>query len=167
MRKEWFIDANLLVLLIAGLTDVELISKHARLKRFQRGDFGRLLDVIGVPREARVEDEASRGGVVLLTPNTLTEASNLLGQHKEPERSRLFDTLRGLVEREREIVVNSVAATRSPVFRRLGLTDGALFEVATAERPLLTVDLELYNSVARRDHHAAINFTYLQGLDDA
>ena len=167
MRKEWLIDANLLVLLVVGLTDENMIPRHARLKRFQKGDFGRLLDVIGLPREVREQDKQNQGGVVLLMPNTLTEASNLLGQHREPERSRLFGTLRGLVEHEREVVVNSVAAVRTSVFGRLGLTDGALFEIATAERPLLTVDLDLYNSVARRDHRAATNFTYLQGLDDS
>ena len=29
---------------------------------------------------------------ILVTPNTLTETSNLLGQHGEPQRSRFFDT---------------------------------------------------------------------------
>ena len=166
MRKEWLIDANLLVLLIAGLTDESLIVKHARLKRFRKEDYYRLLEVVGAPRVAREGDSVEEDtGTILLTPHALTEASNLLGQHREPERSRLFDTLRRLVKDQEEVGVASARAVRTPVFRRLGLTDGALFDVASAERPLLTVDLDLYSAVARRGHRAAINFTYLQDLD--
>ena len=165
MPREWLIDANLLVLLIVGLTDENLIAKHARLKRFRTVDYYRLLEVVGVPHAARARDGAEEAGMILLTTHALTEASNLLGQHKEPERSRLFGTLRRLIEQREEVEVSSKLAVRSPVFTRLGLTDGALFEVASASRPLLTVDLGLYLAIAGRDQRAAINFTHLQALD--
>lgn len=113
-------------------------------------DYERLVDVIG------------RAEQVLVTPNTLTEASNLLGQHGEPERSRLMDGLRYVIEESREIVVASVDAAGSKVFRRLGLADSALFEAASAERPLVTVDLELYLAAAAKDPCAAMNFTHLR-----
>ena len=165
MPRECLIDANLLLLLIVGLTDENLIAKHTRLKRFRTVDYYRLLELVGVPRAARARDGAAEAGLILLTAHALTEASNLVGQHREPERSRLFGTLRRLVEQKEEVEVSSKIAVRSPVFARLGLTDGALFEVASASRPLLTVDLDLYLAVAKRDHRAAINFTHLQGLD--
>ena len=147
-----FVDANLLVLLVAGFVDEALIGKHKRLREYSVADYERLRDsIVGVES-------------VLVTPNTLTEASNLLGQHREPERSRLLDGLRYVIEESREIVVASAEATRSPVFRRLGLTDAALFEAASAERPLLTVDLDLYLAVYSRDAGAAENFNYSRDL---
>ncbi len=148
----FFVDANLLVLFVAGIVDQALIGKHRRLREFSVADYERLRSLI-----AAVER-------VLVTPNTLTEASNLLGQHGEPERSGLLDGLRYVIEESREIVVASAEAARSPVFRRLGLTDAALFESATAERPLLTVDLDLYLAVCSRDAGAVENFNYSRDL---
>ena len=148
----FFVDANLLVLFVAGLVDETLIGKHRRLREFSVDDYEKLRNLIaGVER-------------VLVTPNTLTEASNLLGQHGEPERSQLLDGLRYVIEESREIVVASAEAARSRVFHRLGLTDAALFEVATVERPLVTVDLDLYLAASSKDAGAALNFTYLREL---
>lgn len=149
----FYVDANLLVLFVAGLVDPKLIGKHKRLREYSSADFESLVDLIaGVDR-------------VLVTPNTLTEASNLLGQHGEPERSRLLEGLRLVIEKSREIVVASAEAARSDVFHRLGLTDAALYAVATAERPLVTVDLDLYLAACSRNPAAAVNFTHHRGLD--
>ena len=74
-----------------------------------------------------------------------------------------MDGLRYVIEEGREIVLASAEAARSPLFRRLGLTDAALFEAATAERPLLTVDLDLYLAVCSRDAGAAANFHHSRG----
>ena len=101
---------------------------------------------------------------VLVTPNTLTETSNLLSQHAEPQRSRFFDTFRSLIEINKEIVVASLAASGNASFRRLGLTDAALLEVVTAATPLITVDLDLYVAALAKAPNAAINFTHLQHL---
>ena len=82
---------------------------------------------------------------MFVTPNTLTETSNLLAQHGEPERSRFFDSYDSSFRKAEEIhVVSEVASRNNSEFRRLGLTDAALLEVATVETPLLTVDLDLY-----------------------
>ncbi len=112
------------MLFVAGVVDRGLIGRHRRLRGFTAADCETLVDLI-----AQVDR-------VLVTPNTLTEASNLLGQHREPERSQLLDGLRYVIEECREIVVASTEAARSRVFRRLGLTDAALFEVATTARDL-------------------------------
>ena len=42
----WFVDANLLVLLIVGTTGRHLIAKHKRLKSFLVGDYERLIQRI-------------------------------------------------------------------------------------------------------------------------
>ena len=150
--KGIFIDANLLVLLVVGATDQALISKHRRLRRFMVEDYERLIELI---RQA---------GQVFLTPNTLTEASNLLAQHPNPERSRFFAVLRRIIGKSEEIVVASKTASRNNAFVRLGLTDAALLEVVSEETPLVTVDLELFRAAFATGKVAALNFTHLQAL---
>lgn len=148
--SEVFIDSNLLVLLAVGATDRDLIGKHRRSREFEAADYDRLAAMI------RNVDK------VLVTPNTLTEASNLIGQHGEPERSRCYDTLRLLIGESREIVVHSVTASRNVAFNRLGLTDAALLEAISPQRPLLTVDLPLYVAALAEGEESAINFAHYQ-----
>ena len=91
----FFVDANLLVLFVVGSTGRELIAKHRRLKEYRAADYEALIRLLLRGRDGRV----------FVTPNTLTETSNLLGQHKEPERSRLFEKLRVLIQESKEVVV--------------------------------------------------------------
>ena len=133
-----FVDANLLVLLVVGETDKKLIVKHRRLREFDEDDYERLVRLI------------NQVDKVLVTPNTLTEASNLLAHHGEPERSRFFEVLRILIEEHEEIVVTSKTASRNMEFKRLGLTDAALLEVISNSNPLITVDLALYLAAIRK-----------------
>ena len=151
--KGIFIDANLLVLLVVGATDQALIAKHRRLRTFMVEDYGRLVELI--------EQVA---GQVFLTPNTLTEASNLLAQHPNPERSRFFAVLRRIIGKSEEIVVASKTASRNNAFVQLGLTDAALLEVISEEIPLVTVDLDLFRAAFAGGKVAALNFTHLQAL---
>ena len=145
-----FIDTNLLVLLIVGETGTELIAKHRRLRAFQAEDYERLARLVNAMDH------------VLVTPNTLTEASNLLAQHGEPERSRFFAVLRALIEESEEIVVSSEDASRNREFSRLGLADAALLEVVTNSTPVVTTDLDLYLAASEKESEAAFNFRHAQ-----
>ncbi len=145
-----YLDANLLVLLVVGTTDQAIVPRHRRLQSFDAHDYERLVGLLGNYQQ------------VLVTPNTLTETSNLLSQHGEPQRSRFFDTLRSLIEINSEIVITSRQASANPSFHRLGLTDAALLEVVTPETPLITVDLDLYVAALAQAPNAAVNFTHLQ-----
>ena len=148
----YFVDANLLILLIVGRVGEEFISKHVRLQQFIVEDYRILRNLLdGVDQ-------------VFVTPNTLTETSNLLAQHGEPERSRFFDELRFTIEKSREIHVVSEVASQNREFRRLGLTDAALLEVATVETPLLTVDLDLYLAALTKNLDTAVNFRHIQNM---
>ena len=151
-RAGLFIDANLLVLLIVGSVGRHLIAKHHRLRAYSAEDFDILIDFL---------DPVNR---VFVTPNTLTEASNLLAQHGDPERSRFFDKLCLIIHESKEIVVASVDAASNKAFGRLGLTDAALLEVITKETPLITVDLDLYLAALDKNEGAAVNFTHLRRL---
>ena len=143
MVAEALVDANLLILLVVGSVDPRLIRENKRTRNFTPRDYDLLLDLIGEKR-------------VFVTPNTLTEASNLLTPHP------LFAAkLRDLIDGSTEETVSSATAARSAAFPRLGLTDAVLLEVASPARPLITVDLDLYVAAG---HDRAINFTYHQNL---
>ena len=153
MRQTGFyIDANLLVLLVVGSVGKNLIPKHRRLRRFSQDDYDTLTGMI-----AKVDQ-------VFVTPNTLTETSNLLAQHKDPERSLFFRRLQFVIEESEEVVVASKIASRNESFLRLGLTDAALLEAITEERPLITVDLDLYLAATAKGRQTVMNFTHLQHL---
>ena len=145
-----FVDANLLVLLVAGALDPAIIPRHKRLRTFGPEDFERLRELVGNYQQ------------VLVTPNTLTEASNLLAQHREPERSLLLTTLRSLIHESREVVVTSAHAADHPSFPRLGLTDAGLLGLVSQDTPLVTVDLDLYLAATATDPLSAVNYRHLQ-----
>lgn len=147
---EAFIDANLLVLLVVGSVDRRQVGAHRRARRFAPEDYDRLLKMIDTL------------GHVLVTPNTLTEASNLLESRSD---HRFLDRLRLVIDRSEEIVVASAKAARNAAFPRLGLTDAALLEAVSEERPLITTDLDLYTAALSKGANAAFNFTHTQNFD--
>ena len=148
----YFVDANLLVLLVVGSTDRDLIPKHRRLRRFSTKDFDLL------------ERFIAQVGRVYVTPNTLTETSNLLAQHADPELSLFFDRLRFIIHESEEVVITSERASTNTQFSRLGLADSALLEAVTEETPVLTVDLHLYLAALEKSPDTAVNFTHFQDL---
>ena len=148
-RDGFFVDACLLVLLVVGSANPAIIAKHRRLGEYSSEDFNLLTELIELG-----------GGRVYVTPNTLTEASSLLRQHGEPERTRLVEELAELIQRSHEVVVVSAEAARSEHFLRLGLTDAALLETISADRPLLTVDFDLYLAALQTNEQAAENFNH-------
>ena len=143
-----FIDTNLLVLLVIGSVDRGLVAKHRRTRTFTPENYDRLIEWIGDLQ-------------VFVTPNTLTEASNLL---KNPKDIRFLEQLRKLIEISKEIIVSSATAASNSKFTWLGLADTALLEVVSPKRPLITVDLELYVAALSKGKEVAVNFTYLQNL---
>lgn len=147
----YFVDTSLLMLLVAGATDREIIGRRRRLQGYTADDYDLLLDIAGRP------------GRVFVTPNTLTEASNLLAQHREPDRSHLLDGLRALIEESEEIVVRSAEASSNAEYVQLGLTDAALLEAVTADTPVLTVDFDPYRAAWRKQPDAAVNFAQYRG----
>ena len=146
-----FIDANLIVLLVVGLVDRRLVGKHRRAITFEPRDYDRLVEFI---REA---------GQIFVTPNVLTEASNLL---ENPQDTRFLEKLRELIETSHETAVDSTRAAHNSGFTRLGLTDTGLLEVVSPETPLITTGLALYMAALKKGQEkpAAINFTYTQNL---
>ncbi len=139
-------------MLVVGSEGRELIVKHRRLDGYTADDYDILLDMI------------HQVGRVLVMPNTLTETSNLLAQHGEPERSRILRRLRYIVHESEEVVVASEVATDNSQFEQLGLTDAALQEVITPRTPLITVDFDLYLAALEKGEDTVVNFAQLRDL---
>lgn len=145
------LDANLLLLLIVGLASQDYIATHRRLQSYTVEDFILLQRILAAAK-------------VVVTPNILTEASNLAGYVAEPARTRIYRVLKALVEggmEERH--VESRQAVARDEFLRIGLTDAAILEMATASHTLLTVDLDLYLTALNRGLKAE-NFNHLRDL---
>lgn len=140
---EAFIDSNLLVLLAVGSVDRSQVGRHRRARSFVPEDYARLMAIVAALER------------VLVTPNTLTEASNLLESRSDP---RFLAALRFIVAESEEIVVASADATRNDAFLRLGLTDAVLLEAVSKTRPLFTADRNLYHAAAAREAGAVFYF---------
>jgi hypothetical protein len=145
------LDANLLILLIVGTTDRTYISKHKKLQAYTEDDFNLLLRIIA-PMSP-----------IIVTPNILTEASNLASQIAEPARMQIAMTFRALLGEIEERYVDSRRAVEQPEFSRLWLTDAGILDEMTDAYVLLTADLGLYLAALERGHEA-INFTYSRAL---
>lgn len=143
--KGAFIDANLLVLPVVGSIDRRLVSRHRRTRRFAPEDYDILLDFVGGLDR------------VFVTPDILTEASNLLLDRSD---ARFMEHLRILIEESEEITVASRVAAKSGSFVRFGLSDVVLLEAVSAEAPLVTVDFDLYGAASAKGAGAAVNFTH-------
>jgi hypothetical protein len=143
------IDTNLFVLFVVGTTNRNLVARHKRLKAFSIDDFDLLCRVIGSSLQ------------VLVTPNTLTETSNLLAYIDEPARTQVFETFRALILLTSEEYVESKTACEAKEFLRLGLTDSVLLQITNEPRTLLTTDLALYLSALSRGL-SAWNFNHLR-----
>ena len=86
---------------------------------------------------------------MLLLPNVVAEAANLLGQISEPGLSVLRAGTRQVVDVSNETSVLSKIACADKGFARLGLTDAAILHLATP-LPLLTDDLGLFLAAIAR-----------------
>lgn len=147
MTKIVSLDANLLVLLIVGLTDERYVAKHRRLQAFSVDDYKLLRATI-----ARFDE-------MIVTPNALTEASNLLRYIEEPARSNIGTRFRAFIEITREVFITSKDASAREEFIRLGVSDSALLEIASKDICVLSTDVELWLAALRSGYNAA-NFTH-------
>lgn len=146
--QRLLIDSELLVLLIVGTASPGFISAHKNLKAYSKADFDFLLSFLAlVPN-------------VVVTPNTMTEASNLARQIREPIRTLVGETLRALALLQDEVFVPSRNAVTRPEFTTVGLTDSVLLTLMRPTDVLLTAD-HLLVDLANAAGHEVINFRYL------
>lgn len=137
-KRPLLVDTQLLVLLVAGLAAPSLIAKHKRTRHYTSTDFKVLLDLVGYQPRFRY------------CPHVAAEASNLLGQYGEPDRTTILTVLQALLNNAEEVSVASRVAMEAREFLRLGLTDAAQLALCTIETVLLTDDELLYRAAHER-----------------
>lgn len=144
------IDANLIVLLVVGSYDIELVTKrrHKRCGAFDDRDF------------AILDDRLQRAEAVVCTPHALAEASNLIRLIGEPLRTELTRHLELFISGFREEFVPSAVAAKELAFPRLGLTDAGML-ASDGNHEILTTDLDLFLAALSRGRRA-INFAHLR-----
>src|SRR5208282_1395268 len=142
------LDSGVIVLLIVGLTNPNLIERHKRLQGYTINDFKLLLSII------ENYDEA------VVIPNALTEAGNFLKHIAEPARSHIFVRFHAFIQNIREIYIESRTASARPEFVRIGLTDSAELELARSNIFILVTGGPLYRAALDAGYRAA-NFREL------
>lgn len=143
------LDANLLALLVVGLVDPEMISAHKRTRAYVPDDFDLLTMVI--------QDARS----IAVTPNVITEASNLLAQTNERDRTRLLTVLGQIVGKVSERYVRSRDAVAVRSFVRLGLSDAAIITGFGPDDCVLTSDLDLHVEISKTTT-PTVNFNHIR-----
>lgn len=147
--RSVFLDTNLLLLMIVGNTSVDYIKRHKRVSSFSVSEFNLLLDFLS-------DFEA-----ILITPNILSETSNLAAQIREPARSEISSCLRDLILNSEESYIPSTTASSRTEFPRLGLVDASILEVGETGTTLITTDLDLYIAASKAGIEA-VNFNHIR-----
>jgi hypothetical protein len=138
MREPLILDTQLMVLLAVGVTSPRIIKKHKKLSSFTEDDFELLLLLIGADPE------------LLLLPNIVAEAANLLRQHADPEKAAIMGNFASLVAQNKERYIESMLVVRQGEYRKLGVTDTAILEACEASGGILTADAGLHDAALRR-----------------
>lgn len=140
------IDTNLLLVLLVGAADRE----QKRTRQYSLSDYDTLAYYVAGFHH------------VVVTPNVLTEVSNLAGQLAEPLRTRVLAQLGNFATTQAtERYIPSREAVREGDFPRLGLTDASLVLAAAEKVAVLTDDLTLYVKLLEEDVYV-VNFNHLR-----
>ncbi len=150
--RKCVIDSNVLVLYVACGFDLTMIDRHKRLSEFLKNDYELLKQYL------------STFNGLIVTPNVLTETSNLLGHHGEPERTKLFLHFHDIISHNCEIVVESAAASATKEFPKYGLCDSVILEIASPYQQVLTKDHALYGLCNKKVPNSSVFFDHLRPL---
>ena len=127
----------MLVVLAIGNVDPRLLGVAKRVKEYYPADYGTLLAYLSLFQD------------VILLPNTITEASNLLSQLRG-RRQDCLEQLALLASAGPERYVPSVVAAAQVEFAELGITDAAILCALQDGTCLLTADQALYLAALSR-----------------
>jgi hypothetical protein len=150
-RKAGLIlDTNVLLLLVVGVHKRERIITYALTRSYTAGDFDLLL---------RFTELFLR---LVVTPNILTEVSNLLGAKEKAYRPEL-ELLPAVMAKFIEIYEPShpIMVNQNKFFLKFGLSDVVSCNIVRQDYAILTDDLNLCHYL-ESNGFAALNFNHLR-----
>lgn len=147
--KGVLIDSNLLLLLVVGSVDRDLITRFKRTKQFLVEDYDLLAQLV------------SEFDIIVSTPHVLSEVSNLATALEGRYRAAFFANLGRLINILDERHLPAREAAPDTWFSQLGMTDTAVTIVASGQLLVLTVDAPLASCIAARNGDV-INFNHLR-----
>lgn len=150
-RAGVLVDTNLLLLLLAGTVDRNLIGRWKRTQTYVEDDFDLLNELL----------ESHRGFVT--TPHISAEVSNLATSLSKQDHERFFKLFAGYLREteERSVAARDVALV--DVFARLGLTDTVIVRFKRRRPLVITDDLPLALHLERQ-RLPVVNFNHLRNL---
>lgn len=132
----------MLVLFVIGSVDPKLLGVAKRVKEYRPSDYDLIYTYVALFSE------------VVLLPNIVSEASNLLDHLKGERRELCMERLALLVKGSSERYVASDYAMEQPEYMALGVADAAILCALERDTYLLTADNELYLAALYRNCEA-------------
>lgn len=151
-KKGILIDTNLFLLLVIGSINSRYIQSSGLLQKFDKNDYDLL---VGFTSHFRTK---------LVTPNILTETSNLLEGFNSRTKLEPYKVLNSIVNDNLvEVTIPSKDATSTKGFLKFGLTDITIEKVHEQLGCLiLTDDMELSHYLSKKTNGAVINFEHIR-----
>ena len=144
------IDTNLLLLLIVGLYDRNLISVHKRTSNtFVPEDFDLLVESI------------DGYNILWVTSHCLAEVSNLIGQTNKKQAEELMAYFSIFVAKAKESHIPKEIIFKNGISTRLGVADTGLIIKSKRVSCVLTIDFDLYKEISNRGYKVK-NFNHLR-----
>jgi len=144
------LDTNVFLLFIVGGIGVEHISRVKQTRQFLDEDYDLLLSLISQSK-------------VILTPNVLTEASNLLESYSFNGYKIGLLGLKVIIEKYDEIYTVSQDLSDLDSFTSFGLTDSSINYLCQNNVLAITTDLSLFGYLITNSF-PVINFNHFRDL---
>ena len=147
--RSVLLDTNLLLLLIVGIYDKNLIGKHKRTKSFIAEDFDLLVDSIDGYE------------ILWVTSHCLAEVSNLLKQTHSTQAKELMACFATFVANAKESHIQKEVIFSSKYVGRLGVADTGIIMKSKRVSCVFTVDFDLYIEISKTGNRV-VNFNHLR-----
>ena len=131
------LDANVLVVYVVASVDRRLVGRLKATKDY-RGRDAALLSAI-----------VASAGRLVTTPHVLTEVNGLLNIGG-PDRHRVLGALAEVTGKAEEVYRAARRVSADSAFRRLGLTDAAILDLAAGGPLVVSADGDLCNELLSR-----------------
>ena len=142
------LDCNVFILLVIGNLGKNHIRKFKRTAIFLEEDFDLLIKLISQSK-------------LIITPNVVTEASNLLESYSVQGQKLGLIGLKNIVENLDETYKASKELIELGSFEKYGLSDSSMENLCKNNVTVITVDFPLYGYLANKSC-PVINFNHVR-----